>query len=324
MAPNTQPIIIKRIEEDSEHAAHGGAWKVAYADFMTAMMAFFLLLWILAASDEEKLRGLADYFTPSLSQTGGRGDGFLDGTVLADEGVMGGTNGPETLVQMPSFGQENPLAVFDSRLRDDRPRAVVEFEPASDAPSSEPAGPSDADPQEGIDVERRQAEWADTQDQLEREIAQDLIATPELSEHLIFERRDQGLEIQIVDKTGSSMFDSGSARILDRTRDLLAVIADAIAGMPNAITISGHTDSMRYTGSGAYSNWELSADRANATRRVLVESGVSPSRIVGIAGLADTSPLKDSAPEAPENRRISVMVIYDANGDTPTPKIDPD
>jgi chemotaxis protein MotB len=113
-----QAIIIKRADDDEHDGHHGGAWKVAYADFMTAMMAFFLLLWILAASDEEALRGLADYFTPSLSESGGRGQGVLAGQVLAEDGVFSGTDGPQTPEQLPSFGEENPLAVFDSRLRD--------------------------------------------------------------------------------------------------------------------------------------------------------------------------------------------------------------
>ena len=131
MATNT-PIVIKKVEEVSGGGHHGGGWKVAYADFMTAMMAFFLLLWILAASDEEALRGLADYFTPSLSQSGGRGQGMLDGTVIASNGDQGGSNSPEGDTRLPTFGMENPLAVFDSRLRDTETEALVEYEQQPD------------------------------------------------------------------------------------------------------------------------------------------------------------------------------------------------
>jgi hypothetical protein len=143
-----KPVIIKRSDDDGHDDHHGGAWKVAYADFMTAMMAFFLLLWILAASDEEKLRGLADYFTPSLSEAGGRGQGLFDGQVLAEEGVMSGTDGPSTPEQLPSFGQENPLAIFDSRLRDGAdiaPREPGEGEEELAEVQERPPTPEDED-----------------------------------------------------------------------------------------------------------------------------------------------------------------------------------
>ena len=161
---NEQTIVIRRTEESDEHAHHGGAWKVAYADFMTAMMAFFLLLWILAASDEEKLRGLADYFTPSLSESGGRGDGLLDGTVLAADGVLSGTDGAATPVQLPSFGQENPLAVFDSRLRDDRMTPAVPFDTR---PEGAQDGTTISDAADQARDKRDSAAWEAEQDRLE-------------------------------------------------------------------------------------------------------------------------------------------------------------
>ncbi|WP_417743927.1 flagellar motor protein MotB [Salipiger sp.] len=314
---NEQTIIIKRVEEEDGHGHHGGAWKVAYADFMTAMMAFFLLLWILAASDEEKLRGLADYFTPSLSQSGGRGDGLLDGTVLAADGVMSGTDGPATPVQLPSFGQENPLAVFDSRLRDTNPNIQVEYDTRPEGRQESATINQGSDPMEDAraeaEVERARQDWDAAQDRLEQQIMQEVVGSPELesySDNLRFDRTENGLEIQIIDKGGESMFATGSARIQDRTRDLLRIIADAVVDLPNELTISGHTDSVPYTRSATYSNWELSADRANATRRVLMANGVSPERITRISGLADTDPLTPGSPDAPENRRISVSVQY--------------
>ncbi|WP_226627473.1 flagellar motor protein MotB [Alloyangia pacifica] len=325
---NEQAVIIKRVEESGGHQHHGGAWKVAYADFMTAMMAFFLLLWILAASDEEKLRGLADYFTPSLSEAGGRGEGLLDGMVLGQDGVMSGTDGPHTPVQLPSFGQENPLAVFDSRLRDQESRVVVEFDSrpegeqesqtintgengvADGVAAAQAAADAEADAEA---AERAEQEWEDTQDRLEDTITERVSEDPELQamqENLLFVRTADGLEIQIVDKNSSSMFATGSARIEARTRELLRIVAEAIVDMPNEITIAGHTDSVPYTRAGTYSNWELSADRANATRRVLVDTGVNPARITRISGLADTAPLDPEHPAAPENRRISVTLQY--------------
>lgn len=339
MARNEQAIIIKKIEDDGGHGHHGGGWKVAYADFMTAMMAFFLLLWILAASDEEKLRGLADYFTPSLSESGGRGEGLLDGMVLGPDGVMTGTNGPRSEVQLPSFGQENPLAVFDSRLRDDFPQVVMEYETRPEGTISDTtAGSGQAsttqdtatetdvkeDPiqaaadaaakaQAAAEMAEQQAEREEAMKRVEQTIIDKVAGDARLEdyvENLRFDRVPEGLDIQIVDKEGKSMFDTGSARINERTRALLRVIGEAIIDMPNAINISGHTDSVPYSQSKSYSNWELSADRANATRRVLVDTGISPSRITRISGLADTMPILGTDPSAPENRRISVTVNF--------------
>ncbi|MEQ5870648.1 OmpA family protein [Sagittula sp. NFXS13] len=314
---NEQTIIIKRIEEEGGEGHHGGAWKVAYADFMTAMMAFFLLLWILAASDEEKLRGLADYFTPSLSQSGGRGDGLLDGTVLAEDGVMSGNDGPASPERLPSFGQENPLAVFDSRLRDTHPNIQVEYDTRPEGRHESATIEEGSDPLEAARVaaavERAAQKWAEDQARLEQQIMQEVVTSPELerfSDNLRFDRTEDGLEIQIVDNRGESMFATGSARIEARTRDLIRIIAEAVVELPNDIAISGHTDSMPFTRSETYSNWELSADRANATRRVLIASGVRADRITRISGLADTRPLDAAAPDAPENRRISVTVQY--------------
>ncbi|WP_336043136.1 flagellar motor protein MotB [Pseudooceanicola nanhaiensis] len=339
MARNEQAIIVKKIEDDGGHGHHGGGWKVAYADFMTAMMAFFLLLWILAASDEEKLRGLADYFTPSLSESGGRGEGLLDGMVLGPDGVMSGTEGPRSEVQLPSFGQENPLAVFDSRLRDEMPQIVMEYETRPEGVRSElsaGAGLASTPQETATETEieddpiqaaadaaaRSAADAAQAEAEAERDAAMkrveqsiiDKVAgdarLEDYVENLRFDRVPEGLDIQIVDKEGKSMFDTGSARVNERTRALLRVIGEAIIDMPNAITISGHTDSVPYSQSKSYSNWELSADRANATRRVLIDTGVNPSRITRISGLADTMPILGTDPAAPENRRISVTVTF--------------
>ncbi|MBP0484571.1 flagellar motor protein MotB [Sagittula salina] len=315
MASNEQPIIIKRVEEDSDHGHHGGGWKVAYADFMTAMMAFFLLLWILASSDEEKLQGLADYFSPSLSQSHRAGDGLLDGTVTAADGAIDAGEGAATPVKVPTFGQENPLAVFDSRLRDQAPEVVVEYDTSGSAkpPSEQSALEAAREAQEATEAAQAESEWQAAQVHLQSEIMDKVVDTPALralSENLRFERTSEGLEIQLVDRSGSSMFDKGSSRVDDLTRGLLSVIADAVADLPNDIMISGHTDSVPYSGATAYSNWELSADRAAATRRVLVESGVGSDRIARISGVADTDPLDPDQPDAPENRRISITIAY--------------
>jgi len=339
-----QPIIIKRVEEDGHGGHHGGGWKVAYADFMTAMMAFFLLLWIVAASDEEQLRGLADYFTPSISTAGGRGQGLLSGTVVGDDGVLSGTDGPQSEVRLPSFGQENPLAVFDSRLREVEPTVIVEYEAAPEGatlqdpklevenptPQEQDPGQDQANPQAspgdapevapnpgegGVqDAQaRRQAERERHLEELKDEIGMVIREHPDLKPFLnnvIFDKTEDGLRVQIIDQEGRSMFNSGSAQIGAPVRDLIAIVGQAVAGIPNDIVISGHTDAVPYTNDVAYGNWELSTDRANATRRLLIAAGVNPNRITRISGLADTEPLNPENPDAPENRRISVLLAY--------------
>ncbi|WP_109468067.1 flagellar motor protein MotB [Albibacillus kandeliae] len=318
-----RPIIIKRVEDEGEAGHHGGGWKVAYADFMTAMMAFFLLLWILAASDEEKLRGLADYFTPSLSEQGGRGDGILNGEVLGPQGVLSGTEGPKSEIQLPSFGQENPLAMFDSRI-ENQPRAVVEYEPSPEDPrpnadettETQPNVESTGDqpvPPEMTELAQARELREGQLDALEQEITNAIKQDPTLEDftaNIRFVRTPQGLTVQIIDQEGRSMFSLGSSRIQDHTRELIEIIGQAIAPMTYPVTITGHTDSLPFNRSSGYSNWELSADRANATRRVLVGTGVNPSRLERISGLADTEPLTPEAPDAPQNRRIDILLAY--------------
>lgn len=336
-----QMVVIKKVEDDGHHDHHGGGWKVAYADFMTAMMAFFLLLWILAASDEEKLRGLADYFTPSLSEAGGRGQGILAGQVLAEDGIMSGTDGPKSEEQLPSFGQENPLAVFDSRIRyDEKYASAASPEPGgasgeeggissdgSDPEKLKPGvgeheeniGPFEEDGSEQV-AENALAELIEADEQREEELSEiqekienALAAAPELvemRENLKFELTDEGLEIQIIDGEGRSMFEIGSARIAGRTEELVTTVAAAIANTTWPISISGHTDSLPYADNAAYTNWELSADRANATRRVLIDNGVSETRVTRINAFADSNPISPENSDAPENRRIGVLLIY--------------
>ena len=322
MATNT-PIVIKKVEEVSGGGHHGGGWKVAYADFMTAMMAFFLLLWILAASDEEALRGLADYFTPSLSQSGGRGQGMLDGTVIASNGDQGGSNSPEGDTRLPTFGMENPLAVFDSRLRDTETEALVEYEQQPDGTMVEKQQEQKESEAERVaaeqaNIEQYQAEVkerAENMTRLEDEIRQHIQERTDLSdlgENLRFDRTSDGLLVQIMDKEGRSMFTRGSARVDTRTRDLLRIIGEAIMDMENDIVITGHTDAVPFASNLGYSNWELSADRANATRRVLIDTGVAPARIRRISGRRRIGASPSCSPTRSRCRRKSDLRIGNA------------
>lgn len=258
-----QQIIVKRSEEDDHDSHHGGGWKVAYADFMTAMMAFFLLLWILNAADEDKLKGIAEYFTPVLLTEGGGGPNVLNGDLLEASGrLVGGADPAKEPPEFPTFGQEDPLKVFDSRLRyEDSPDVVVEYsdEPAPvEAGAQSESGAAAGMTAEGVDAEtatqvaaaaEAQAAQEAALDAVEREIAAAVATRSEfdgLSRNLRIDRTERGLLVQIVDDAGQSMFTSGSARIAPRTRALIEAIGGAIADMPNAVEISGHTDAVPF------------------------------------------------------------------------------
>ena len=297
-------IIIKRYDEDSDHGHHGGGWKVAYADFMTAMMAFFLLLWILAASDEEKLRGLANYFTPTLSDNGTSSDNAADLRPLSSPGVMTGANDPRSNVNVPSFGQDNPMMAFDSRLRDKPAEVIIEYVDTPEAPK--PAGSPEI-----LEAKERSHEIDRLADEIAERIASDE-AISELVKNVRLEKSAGALTVQVLDQDAQSLFDTGSSDVSDKTLELLLAIGGVIASQPQPVEIVGHTDAASYGNESGYSNWELSADRANVTRRILMAAGISQERFMRISGVADTQPINTADPLAPENRRISIRLVYQA------------
>jgi chemotaxis protein MotB len=309
-------VIIKRYDDGGGHAHHGGGWKVAYADFMTAMMAFFLLLWILAASDEEKLRGLANYFTPTLSDSGARSDSAADLRPLTAPGVMTGGVDNTGTVQAPSFGRDNPMMVFDSRLRDRPAEVVVEYADApepSDAPDAadvqDPTNPADVLAAQEADKRRREI------DRMAEDIAERITSDAglrDLARNVRLEKSDGALTVQVLDQDERSLFETGSSEISPKTRKLLQAIGGVIATQSEPVEIVGHTDAATYDGTTGYSNWELSADRANATRRTLMDAGISAARFMRISGVADTQPINTMDLFAPENRRISIKLFYQA------------
>ncbi|MBB3713459.1 chemotaxis protein MotB [Limimaricola variabilis] len=313
--PAGQTIIIKKIEDDGHHDHHGGGWKVAYADFMTAMMAFFLLLWILAASEEETLEGLAEYFTPTMSaMRGGGAEGMLSGQVVELAGEQIASDGAqEPAPDLPDFGANSPLEVFDSRLRDAEPEVVVEYLPADAAPPSA----EEIEARRMAEAAARLQERADARaaqlDAIEEEIAARIAANPnlaDLGDNLRLDRTPEGLLMQILDEEERPMFATGSARIVPQTQALIEIVGETIRDMPQVVAISGHTDSLPFAQQAGYGNWELSSDRANATRRALIDAGLPAERISRVSGMADTMPLYPERPEAPQNRRIGLLLEY--------------
>lgn len=271
-----QPIIIKRIKKGG-HAAHGGAWKIAYADFVTAMMAFFLLMWLLGSTAKGELQGIAAYFSSPLKVAMQGGDGSGNSSSI-----------------IPGGG--NDLSKVHGQVR------------RSD---------SDAATSRRTNLEHARAEQA-RQDQMRIKALQAKIdalisENPRLKEFKSQIRIDvtpDGLQIQIVDDQNRPMFDSGSALVKPYMRDILREIGAALGGVENRISLSGHTDAAPYgNGDRGYSNWELSADRANASRRELVAAGMPDAKLGRVVGLAASDLLEPENPRAPVNRRITITVL---------------
>ncbi|HBH39871.1 MAG TPA: motility protein MotB, partial [Curvibacter sp.] len=275
-AKKLQPIIVKKVKK-SGHAAHGGAWKIAYADFVTAMMAFFLLMWLLGSTSKGDLKGLSDYFSSPLkvAMVGGTGAGASP-TVLPG----GGADLTQTTGQQHQGESADPLR---------KKRAVQEARAA--------AAREDA---------RRLAA-------LSAKISAAISNNPKLrqySNQIRLETTPDGLQIQIVDDQGRPMFTSGSAIVQPYMREILREIGAALNGVENRISLDGHTDQAPFAGGlQGYSNWELSADRANASRRELVASGMPEDKLLRVTGLASSTLLDTANPTAPVNRRISILVL---------------
>ncbi len=270
-----QPIVIKRVKKGGGHGHHGGAWKIAYADFVTAMMAFFLLMWLLGSTTKGDLQGIADHFNTPLQVAMGGGSGSGDSSSILK-------GGGEDLTR--TVGQVK--------------RGDVEQQRRSVNLQSMPA-----------DAQRAEAQGR----RVKAKVDEALGNNPRLRELRSQVRMDvttEGLRIQIVDDQNRPMFDSGSAVVKPYMRDLLREISRVLNDVDARITLTGHTDAAPFSGGErGYSNWELSADRANASRRELIAGGIDEGKILRVVGLASVLPLDAAAPNAPINRRISILVM---------------
>ncbi len=280
-----QPIIIKKVKKGGG-AAHGGAWKVAYADFVTAMMAFFLLLWLLNAVTDEQLEGISNYFAPaSIAKTTSGSGGLMAGKTLGEQGVQ------ESPSSTPSVSMELPP-----------PKAG---EGSSDQEDNPPA-----DVQEII-KKREEAQFKKAAEGL-RKAFEGVPNLKQLAKSLMIDNTPEGLRIQITDQDGLAMFPSGSAKMYLNTKKILELVSKAIKLMPQDIAISGHTDAVKFANAshdGNYGNWELSSDRANAARRQLIHFGVAEDRISRVVGKAATEPLLPNDPNNARNRRLSIILL---------------
>ncbi len=356
-------IVIKRIEEGG-HGHHGGAWKVAYADFVTAMMAFFLLMWLLNATSEEQRRGIADFFSPVNAfgqSSSGSGQPFAGrtansaGTLASDAGSMAvqrntvpaqieieeedeEADSPNPRVgrgEGPVAGPGQPAARAPRTWNTDAEGPGGEsIEGVEQAPAGAARRRAAPPPQQqaltaaeavsqlaGADAtalrdEALRAELARREHAALAQAAEDLRAAvrddpalAELARQLVVEIVPEGLRIQLLDAERTPMFAAGSAAPNERARALLQKVAQMAARLPNDLAIAGHTDASPFRGGGDRGNWELSAERANTARRLLLEAGVPEGRIRSVAGHAARQPLLGDQPLAAANRRVAVTLL---------------
>ncbi|WP_435751397.1 flagellar motor protein MotB [Thauera sp. AutoDN2] len=280
-----QPIVVKRIKKGGG-GHHGGAWKIAYADFVTAMMAFFLLMWLLGSTAQGDLEGIADYFQNPLKVAMQGGEGTGDSSSI----IQGG-------------GEDLSRKVGQVRRGDTPNTRSINIDAA---PSRAKHG---ADGAVEAAARRERAQLIDLKGKLEAIIE----ANPTLRQfknQILLDIIKDGLRIQLIDAQNRPMFTTASAELRPYTRELLREIAKALNDVENRLSMSGHTDSAQYAGGErGFSNWELSSNRANAARRELVAGGLESGKMVRVVGLADTEHLVLDNPLDPANRRISIVVL---------------
>ena len=292
-AKKLQPIIVKRVKKGG-HAVHGGAWKIAYADFVTAMMAFFLLMWLLGSTSEGDKKGISDYFQSPLKVAlqGGSGAGSSNSLING-----GGNDITQTAGQ---------VAKTDSEEKRAKRVATEQFRQSEAKADSRRLSALSAKIAAAISNNKKLSEFSS---QIKLQITPD------------------GLQIQIVDDQKRPMFDIGSASVKPYMRDILREIGVTLLDVENKISLDGHTDRSAYGSPLGYSNWELSADRANATRRELMAAGMPEDKLARVVGMGSSLPYDPENPKDPSNRRITLLVMTREAEErllgTKRPEIDP-
>ena len=289
------PIIVKKIIDEGHAGAHGGAWKIALADMMTAMMAFFLLMWLLGAANADQRKSIADYFKPTTLTK----SAITVNNTSGSTGLMGG----QSIIDETAL----PLAAAQTSLF----QVLQPREDTGSKDSDKDKEKSDALSQE---EKARIANESDKSnfDKLEKELQEKISQNSELAklkENVVFSREKEGLRIEIIDKADFSMFGLGNTQLTNKSLALIEEISRSLAVMPNSIRVRGHTDALAFAGTGR-NNWSLSAERADITRQIMIKKGVEEKRITRIEGVADREPFVASDPMDSRNRRISVTVQY--------------
>ncbi|KFG89149.1 Flagellar motor protein MotB [Sphingobium herbicidovorans NBRC 16415] len=279
--PEPRPIIVKKIIVDGHGGHHGGAWKVAYADFVTAMMAFFLLMWLLGATTEKQRKGLADYFTPTLVE--------LKMASAGSTGLFGGDS-MVSKENYPTTGGQGNLAITIPR---------------------DASGTKDQGGKATRAADR--AKFEQIKKELEARMAKKA-GIARLHKNIRFSMTREGLRIDLIDESDFAMFAMGTDRLLPQAQALVSEVAGVIKTMPNPLIVRGHTDGLPYSAGQTMNNWMLSSARAEATRKALASNGIGNDRFARIEGVADREPFAKGDAYDPRNRRMSVILGWTQGG----------
>jgi chemotaxis protein MotB len=296
-----QPIIVVKRIIKAAPAHHGGAWKVAYADFVTAMMAFFLLMWLINVTSPDQKQGIADYFAPQhIAQTVGGSGGVLGGRIMGQSDSRAGGTASNMEKNSPRSPNSATVTAEDGQVSGGVADSQGELPKAQGAADTNTTSTS-----------TQNGEFVHAAESIRQSI-QDNPDIANLSQQVIMDNTPEGLRIQLVDQDGRPMFRQNSAEPMPYTKKLLATIAKIVNRLPNRISISGHTQAAPFAGPRGETNWELSAARANAGRAALTAAGLGNDRIYEVAGKAGSEPLLPDDPNASANRRLSITLLREA------------
>ncbi|MBX9795383.1 flagellar motor protein MotB [Sphingomonas sp.] len=279
-------VIVKKIYIEGHGGHHGGAWKVAYADFVTAMMAFFLLMWLLGATNEKQRKALADYFAPNLVN--------FKASSAGSTGLFGGASITD-LDNYPHKAQQTGTKSM-----------TVPVDAMGGAQVGTGAKGSLKD-------KSKMAEDKSNFDKISKQVSKAMAGNPKLQKlatHVKFVQTRDGMRIDLVDNADYSMFALGTTQFAPEADQLMALIAESIRGLENPVMIRGHTDSLAYQSPTGMNNWLLSSSRAEATRQRLAQGGLANNRVDRIEGVADREPMIADNPADPRNRRVSITLLY--------------
>jgi chemotaxis protein MotB len=301
-SPVVRPIIRKIIVEEGHAGAHGGAWKIALADMMTAMMAFFLLMWLLGANNEDKRRSVADYFRPSSHSQ------IVFGEMAGSNGLFGG----KSIIDPDGFPFSAKQTAMLERLTPQAQGGPGESFGSSQEENNKD-GPSEQDPgKESGTGTPSQKQDKENFDKVEKDLKQKLSESQQfekIKDQVSITREKDGLRIEVIDKADFAMYASGGAEMSNKAAALMAEVTQSLKPLPNKLAIRGHTDSMGFAPDSMRNNWSLSTERADATRQFMQSQGINANRFSRIEGVADTNPKVPGNPADPRNRRVSITVL---------------
>ncbi|SEQ09326.1 chemotaxis protein MotB [Devosia sp. YR412] len=296
MANYDQPIIIKKVKKN-KHAHHGGAWKIAYADFVTAMMAFFLLLWLISMTTPEQKEGLATYFAPpNIAPTTSGSGGALGGTALDDDGSLMAGSTPQERTDASVTPKGVEFGTNEGAMTGSEQKSGNQFDAAKAS---------------SYDLKAKDDQGFHSAAASIKQAWQALPDITSISDNLLVEQTEEGLNIRIIDQEGSPMFPEGSKYPNEATRQAIAAIAPILQKLSNPVRIEGHTAAGGVYANPRYGSWELSADRANTVRQIMGEFGLKDDKIDSVIGRSSAEPFFPNDPYMAANERIEITLLYE-------------